>query len=201
MGARCQGGSACCQHPRVDGKTSPKIRSLKSTHTQQPHKSQPPSQPQQGAGLGLYGRNGQSGEAPVRQPRPQALLEPLTVSQSVVGIKRTDGEAAAAAPQTHPTSHHPTHQEGLSEPFKGHGGLGEVTGNQASGREIPQGLAGAPLSRQRNILALSKLPLQGGRPMPSWVGVWGRLAHRDTSGLLHNFLPQGRAATRRVETL
>ena len=57
-------------------------------------------------------------ELPPR-PRVQALLEP----QTVFGTRRIDGQQEAAAPQTRPTTHHPIHREGPSEPLWGGGEL------------------------------------------------------------------------------
>lgn len=116
------------------------------------------------------------------QPRPPALLEspncPVLSAQRIV--ERQQLQPLKPIP--------PFAIQALGGCFRAFWGAWEwwkVIGNRASGGNSLQGLAGAPISRQRNTSALRELLLQGGDPdLP-----WGRRS---------NFLaeiPQGSSTT------
>lgn len=108
------------------------------------------------------------------QPRPPSAAG--TPNSPVLSTQRTDGKAAVVASHTHPTTHHPDFGRVPQSFLGGLGMAGRLPATGPLGGNTPQSLAGAPISRQRNIPALRELPLQGEDPGLIWDRGSGLLA-------------------------
>lgn len=101
-------------------------------------------------------------------PTAQGLSPAGTPDSPALSTQRTDGESAAAAPQTHPTIRHSDFGKGLQNLSRGTGMVGRLLAMGPLGGNTAQGLEGAPFSKQRNIPALRELALQGGDLGLTW---------------------------------